>query len=794
MKMSEAASSLRIAHVVDYFMPTFGYQESLLPKWHVRHGHEVHVVTSDRYAPVPDYADSFGPILGPRRLGAGHEVNAGVHVHRLRGGPEWRSRIWLRGLRAQITEIAPDVIMAHSTTSPTGFMVARLGRQLGVPVVIDSHMVFSAMDVTPRGRIFYSILKRATARYMTPNVNQFLGVADECCRFLEVAQGIPAERITLLPLGLDSDLFHPDPDGAARVRRQLSIPDDAFVVMQTGKLTRDKSPDWLSFAAAGAMSTRPDLYLVFVGAGAPAYLDEVRQPLVQAGVDNRLRLAPMVPASELKAYFSAADLCVFPNAASLSSVEAAGCGAAVVMTDLPASRWRANENVGVCYPTGDLAELQSVIGKYADQPELARRLGATALRAVRSKYSYDRVSADLEELMSSLVRQHASVPPTRTATFQSQGSSPAVLIDASNLHSGGGVQVAASFLNELFHMGVDEAPGWRESAIVHVSTAVSCDLASDVLGHVLVRDSRPGAGFLWKWGAPRYDLAFSVFAPTYAGRRALVEVAGFADPTVASMPAPSSIAVLARVKRRVKRSRIRSLDHLIVESAALAADVSGLGVDLSRLTVVPNTCSSVFADDQQWEYPTWERAGSDLVLAYPARPYPHKNHQFLGQIARDMFERHGIRIAFAVTLTPDEVTALDADSQKSMIALGILTVCQVAGLYRQVDGVIFPSLMEVSSATPIEALAVGSPLFASRRSFIEEFVGDAAGYFDPLNAGSATDAIVKGLSDPALLERRAQRGLAQVAALPTARERAREYVRTIDRHLPQRVSEGAGDR
>jgi hypothetical protein len=43
---------MKIVHIVDYFQPVLGYQEAFLAKEHAKLGHEVFVITSDRYAPV----------------------------------------------------------------------------------------------------------------------------------------------------------------------------------------------------------------------------------------------------------------------------------------------------------------------------------------------------------------------------------------------------------------------------------------------------------------------------------------------------------------------------------------------------------------------------------------------------------------------------------------------------------------------------------------------------------------------------------------------------------------------
>ena len=86
---------MRIVHVVDYSMPQMGYQEFLLPKYNAAAGHEVIILTSDRYFPVPNYEDTWKEFLGPRIIGCKSEIIHGVQIERLKTKyPEtWRDQI-----------------------------------------------------------------------------------------------------------------------------------------------------------------------------------------------------------------------------------------------------------------------------------------------------------------------------------------------------------------------------------------------------------------------------------------------------------------------------------------------------------------------------------------------------------------------------------------------------------------------------------------------------------------------------------------------------------------------------
>ena len=57
---------MKIVHIQDYFHPALGYQETFLSREQAKLGHEVHVVTSDRYNPLI-YSENKD-LLGNRRI------------------------------------------------------------------------------------------------------------------------------------------------------------------------------------------------------------------------------------------------------------------------------------------------------------------------------------------------------------------------------------------------------------------------------------------------------------------------------------------------------------------------------------------------------------------------------------------------------------------------------------------------------------------------------------------------------------------------------------------------------
>lgn len=398
---------MRILHVADYYMPSMGYQENLLPRWHLQHGHEVHVLTSDRYANVPDYEQTWGPLLGRRHVGPGIEDVDGVTVRRLSSIAERRSRILLRGMASAIREVNPDVVFGHGTTNFTAYQLAYITRRLGMPLFLDCHMLFTVQDESFLGRLFYRAVRASTRRFLAPATTTFYGVAAEACDFLRSAQGVPEAKVRLLPLGLDTDRFHPAPEAARDLREAMGMSSDDIIVMQTGKLTRDKGPDLLARAMAPLMVADRRLRLVFVGGGSSDYLHEVRAPLIEHEVIDRVTFLPFVRSQELAGYYSAADVVVFPAASSLSSIEAAGCARAVVMTDLPAGKWRAERGIGMVFADGDAGELNEVLRDLVDDESKRVRSGMQAREAVIKYFSYDRVAQELERDMFRAIHERS---------------------------------------------------------------------------------------------------------------------------------------------------------------------------------------------------------------------------------------------------------------------------------------------------------------------------------------------------------------------------------------------------
>ena len=324
---------------------------------------------------------------------------------------------------------------------------------------------------------------------------------------------------------------------------------------------------------------------------------------------------------------------------------------------------------------------------------------------------------------------------------------PEVVLDLSNLRHGGALQAASALLADLSM--VRPLPEWLHHCEVRVS--------SQVLDHLTVpQDSIPGvlvARALSKSQIvafpSRHDrrptLRFRLFGPSYDMREARVEVMGFASgrllfPEQLASGSYRVESVRWKAEKRFKLWAARHADYYVVETSSVARKLqTALSLDPARIHVVHNEPHAVFRLPKvsvcRWT------PGDPLVLIYPARAYRHKNHEIIPEVIRRSAAAHGIRANVHVTLRTEEWHTLKALQINGVTNLGELDPRGLAHAYSRAHAVFFPSLLEASSATPLEARVQGLPLLGSDRSFVRESAGSASVFFEPTDVDSAVSAL-----------------------------------------------------
>lgn len=219
-----------------------------------------------------------------------------------------------------------DLIDAHFVY-PDGFAALLLGRFFKTPVVVSAR----GSDINLYTG--FPIIRRAL-RYVLKNAD---GVIAVCGALKEAIMrlNIDADKVTVVPNGVDAEKFRPVPRSAARV--ELGLPVDKRILLSVGGLVPRKGFDLLIKALRLVMDRAgaDDLYLVIVGEGPERKKLEMLAGAV--GLSKFVRFAGSVAHKDLHLWYSAADVfCLASSREGWPNVvlEAMACGTPVVATNV----------------------------------------------------------------------------------------------------------------------------------------------------------------------------------------------------------------------------------------------------------------------------------------------------------------------------------------------------------------------------------------------------------------------------------------------------------------------------
>lgn len=212
---------------------------------------------------------------------------------------------------------------------------------------------------------------------------------------------LPAERVSVIPLGLDPEQFdggQAAADAAKKVRAELSLNGAYPVLLNVARLSAVKGQKDLLQVMARVVRRFPQARLLVAGDG-PLLpeLEDIRDGL---GLHDHVLL--LGRRDDVDALLHTSDLFVFgshyeglPGAV----VEAMATGKCVVSFDIPPMRAVIEDGrSGVLVGGRDVERFAEAVVRMAEHPEAARSMGEQARRIAKEKYDIRRNVRSLEAL------------------------------------------------------------------------------------------------------------------------------------------------------------------------------------------------------------------------------------------------------------------------------------------------------------------------------------------------------------------------------------------------------------
>jgi glycosyltransferase involved in cell wall biosynthesis len=305
----------------------------------------------------------------------------------------------LAAVAKAIRDFRPDLI--HTHTAKAGFVgraAALAGRRRPALVHTFHGHVLRGYFGPGRTRLFRS-LERQLAR----RTDRLIGVSEATVADL-VGMGIaPRDRFQVIPLGIDLGRYERlTPGEGSELRRQLGLSEAETLAVFVGRLVPIKRLDVLLRAVARAREEHFGLHLAIVGDG------ELRPGLEHQAVELGIREAVhfLGYRRDLAPVFAAADLVALSSdneGTPVSLIEGGAAGLPAVATDVGGVGEVVTAETGYLVPPSSDRRFADGLAALAGDPATRSRLGQAARESMVSRYSAERLVADVSRLYESLV-------------------------------------------------------------------------------------------------------------------------------------------------------------------------------------------------------------------------------------------------------------------------------------------------------------------------------------------------------------------------------------------------------
>lgn len=379
----------KIVHVMiaNFYKNGFGYQENILPAKHKELGYDVEIITYNQGGDASYKGSDKEPLT---------YINPdGILVHILEKNKSILRRIpylnvtinRTKGLYEKLSEIKPDIIFVHNISASDNLDVVKYKRNNPfVRIYADNHCDYYNAPINSFKKKFCrKVLMGRIGRALGKESEMIWGVTPWRVKYQEEVYGIKPEKSSLLVMGGDENKIDWDNRTSIRtsIRTQLSIPEDAFVLVTGGKI--DKAKNIHLLVEALKTLNKDNLFLIVFG----RFENDMCDFESQINEVKNIKYIGWINADQAYNYFLTSDLAVFPGTHSVLWEQACAAGLPALFKDWDGGFSHVDVG-GNCILLKDISidGIKEELNKLYDNQTLLMEMQAIASTKARKYFSY----------------------------------------------------------------------------------------------------------------------------------------------------------------------------------------------------------------------------------------------------------------------------------------------------------------------------------------------------------------------------------------------------------------------
>jgi len=322
---------------------------------------------------------------------------------------------FIENLRKFVNEKEIDIVHSHELKAVCNSLIAcRKGKVKAV--VTHTHTPISEWQINPLKKFFdIKIYSHLVNKYSDAEI-----ALTESKKKVKIKEGIKEEKLVVIPNGLDMSEFEISDEKKSEYKKEIkhkfSIPEEAFVFGNMGRITREKGHEILIKAFADFLNLKnlseydkKNSYLLIAGGG--VLEDKIRDLAKDLEIEKNVIITGKFEDEEKIKYLSSFDIFLFPTLAEgfgIVLTESLSLGIPTVCSDLDVLK-EVGDGFVSFFKTGDEKELANAMLNEYNRVRDLKKSGdffiSGAKEYVKENYSMEKFAENYEFLYKKLLEK-----------------------------------------------------------------------------------------------------------------------------------------------------------------------------------------------------------------------------------------------------------------------------------------------------------------------------------------------------------------------------------------------------